>query len=123
MNETTFTCVICGHDSWTSSVQGSCLVLQCNNCGAKVVGTHVEPIREDMTRYHISLAEGNEATPAALRTVSRLAGTNYLGAKRLLQRPEGDLARGLAPEVRDVARRLADAGVSYVIDPPFPWEV
>lgn len=116
------TCPKCG-GQLTSKISGSSQTVICTQCGWSVATTYIEPIRADQTVYSLVLDMGNTIDKVTLSAVSRVAGCNYLRAKKMVEASPVIVAKGPALEIQHRARILADAGVSYSISPDFPYDI
>ncbi len=113
-------CPDCGSEL-EDFVEGSSMGQRCPSCGWSLVTTFTPPILEDESVYTISLLPGNEASAGALRAVSRMAGCNYVAAKRVLLEGPWELFAGRASEVLEKWVELEHAGVAVEITPEFPY--
>ena len=102
-------------------IEGSSMGLRCPKCGWSLVTTYIPPILEDENEYTISLLEGNNPSPDVLRAVSRLAGCNYIAAKRMILEAPMALFTGLASDVLAQKTALEDSGVQVGVTPTFPY--
>lgn len=114
-------CSHCGIGTLHESVEGSTLTITCDHCGYSIARTKMNPIYEDRTAYSLYLAKGNTTSKDSLRAVSRVAGCNYLAAKKLFATDNPLIFAGKAPEVLEKIRLLHDAGVRTRVEPEFPY--
>lgn len=114
-------CETCGAEM-RKTVEGSTLTWVCPSCGDAVARTYIEPIREDATVYSLSIEGARLASKDSIRAVAKIAGCNYLAAKRLVE-DGGSLLDGNAIDTREAARRLEAVGLPYAIAPDFPYAI
>jgi large subunit ribosomal protein L7/L12 len=93
----------------------------CKNCGWGLATSFYEPYETDRTRYSIVM-QGNEATPAAVKIISDIAGVNFLQANELLRTPEAVVFEGCATEILEKKKILTENNISFKITPDFPYE-
>ena len=94
--------------------------MTCPKCGWGWVTSYFEPYETDMTQYSIVI-QGNEATRAAIKVVSDIAGVNFLQANKLLKQPEAVVFEGRAAEVLEKKKVLIENKISFKITPDFPY--
>lgn len=104
-----------------SKVEGSSLVIECQECGWSIATSHIDPIYEDETIYSISTGPNSTTSKEALKAVSRIVGGNFISAKRLLETPGSPLIEGKAPVIKECLEALACAGVDFDVKPAFPF--
>lgn len=105
----------------SSRIDGSCLTVACPSCGWSVATTYIEPIYMDRAEYAISILSGNPVTKPVLSAIGKVAGVNFLSAKPIAEQGSEYVFKALAPEIREKKKLLDDAGVSYRIEPEFPY--
>jgi Na+-translocating ferredoxin:NAD+ oxidoreductase RNF subunit RnfB len=113
-------CKKCGNEM-ASHISGRNYIIECPGCGWNCVTTYTEPIYEDQATYAISILPGGPTTKPALSAISKLAETNFLGAKSIAEQGGEGIFEALAPVLREKKALLDDAGVPYRIDPEFPY--
>ena len=69
----------------------------------------------------MSLSEGNIATRAAIKAVSKITSKNFIQAKRIIENSPVDIYTGNAVEVKDVLLLLESLSLAYGITPEFPY--
>lgn len=103
-------------------IKGSTQGTFCVNCDWSVVTTYFPPIREDSTRYQVTVTSGEFRNPLHLGIVARLRDANWLAARALLKDPKGFVIfAGSAYETAEIRNELSAAGLGFTIEPPFPW--
>lgn len=95
--------------------------MTCPNCGWGWATTYIDPLQEDDTVYAVSLAEGNNATRDAIKTVAEISSKNFVQAKRMIENSPIVLYVGKAIQVRDVLTLLESHSLSYNVTPEFPY--
>ena len=94
--------------------------MTCPNCGWGWATTYIEPIRADSMNYHIVLLSANTALPN-IKLISKIAGCNYLDAKKLIETTPREIFCGNAVEVKAFKEMLETANIEISIDPEFPY--
>ena len=116
-------CPKCDTGNLVTSIDGSSMTSTCDTCGWSVATSFIDPIFLDENTYEIILESNNRANKETLAAVSKAAGCNYIEAKKIVDNPDGAIARGDAVEMRAIARTLVQGGVSFRIVPDFPHEL
>lgn len=113
-------CPECGGKA-VSRVEGSSLVIECQECDWSIATSYIDPIYEDESIYAVFLREGNAVTKELLKIVSIATGGNFIAAKKAIGNPDGPISQGKAPEVKEVIASLSDAGALFEVVPPYPY--
>lgn len=113
-------CEKCGAEM-VSKIEGRNYVIECPNCKWGVVTTYTEPVYLDQTIYSISISSGNAVTKDTLSAIGKVGGFNYLQAKDVAENGRSALFTAKAPEVLEKGQILDRAGVTYTIQPEFPY--
>ncbi len=102
--------------------EGSTQGLFCTNCEWSVVTTVLPEILRDTSAYAIKVTQGDFRNERHLKAIAEVAGVNMLASRKLLQQPEGFVvASGSAREIAAARDVLVSAGLTFAIEPPFPW--
>ena len=99
------------------------MVTTCDSCGWSVATSYIEPIFLDENIYELFLKDNAGADKKALAAVSKVAGCNYIEAKKLLDNSDMKIVKGNATEIRAAATELKNANVLFEIVPEFPHEL
>lgn len=95
----------------------------CPHCGWGWATSYIEPIMADPAVYTVILRDGTPASEDAVKTVSRIAGVNFLQAKRMIENAPVTVFAGKGAAVRCALGELRAAAIRYRVDPPFPYEI
>ncbi len=95
--------------------------MTCPNCGWGWATTYIDPEQEDDTVYIVSLSEGNVASGAAIKAVSKITNKNFVQAKRIIENSPVDIYAGNAVKVKDVLLMLEPLSLAYDVTPEFPY--
>ena len=101
-------------------IDGSTLILSCENCDWSVATTYVSPIDADETLYSISLLSDNDITVEKLKVISHIIGGNFLKAKAILNNSGAILTEIDARTAMEAKEKLDAAQLKYKITPDFP---
>lgn len=114
-------CPNCG-GPLTFRIEGRIQGLFCPSCNEwAVVATYFPEIQRDGQLYQLSLAGGNPDDMAQVRAISAVTALNFLQSKQLLANGKGEIARDLAPKIKEIAERLSEVSVPIAISPEFPY--
>lgn len=91
----------------------------CPNCGWGMVTSYIDPIYEDTTEYSIYIKEGIEVDADNIKIIAKIAGVNYLAARKLLLKNNVCILKANAPEVKEVIALLEDAKIDFEVKPEF----
>ena len=114
-----YSCPECGAEIITERC-GAGVTYTCPKCGWSVASTEFYPIDLDDTQYVIRLAEGTPASKEILSLVSHMTGKNFIESKKIIENCDIIFA-GRAREIVKQKEHLAEQGVSFVIEPDFPY--
>ena len=95
----------------------------CERCGEIAIADCWEPIDEDQTEYSLAILAENGTAPDVLRAVAKMAGINFLQAKAALGQGNVTVYSGKAKSIADRAATLQDEGISFSIEPDFPYSI
>lgn len=104
-----------------SEVVGSSIVTSCSECGWSVARSHMDSMREDDTVYSLYLESGNPDNKAVLSCLSKIMGCNFLQVRKALDRGRALIFAGEAAKVREKRDLLLNEGISFSIEPDFPY--
>lgn len=113
-------CPKCGKEL-RSRIEGSTQIIECSSCDYSVVTSYIDPIHEDNQEYRIIIDGCESRNKKTYIALSRIAGTNVLGVKRLLDNTPTELLVGKAAEIKDVLDSLNENNVNYHIVPEFKY--
>lgn len=94
---------------------------RCPKCGWSVVTTETDAIDRDASTYQVRVRHSDFHNETQVKTVARLAGINFLQARRLLQEEDPIVFQGGAREVLRVKAELDQAHLLHSITPSFNW--
>jgi hypothetical protein len=101
---------------------GSAQGLFCTQCDWSVVTTYIPAIEQDTAEYEVRLTNGDYKSEQHIKAVATVAGLNFLEARKLLkEQRDSVIFKGSAPKVMEIQNVLKPAGLSYRINPPYPW--
>lgn len=113
-----------------SGVKSICI--ECPQCGWGWATTTYDPTDEDCTPYEIWVLPGNPQSLDAIRLIACIANINFIQAKKSLAcekafmvfkvHPEAVAETNMVQRIKDVARRLDNAGFRFFISPDFPYD-
>lgn len=113
-------CEKCGTEMQPHHKGSTCGML-CPNCGWGWVTTCSSPIDADETIYTISFCKPEKTTAAMVKLYAKLAGTNFIQAKKALE--EGNAVfSALAADIQKLIPEIHDAGVQFNITPDYPYD-
>lgn len=92
----------------------------CPNCGWGWATTYIDPLQDDDTLYTVSLSEGNQASKAVIKAVSRISNKNFIQAKKMIENAPADVFVGRAVQVKNVLILLESMSLAYHVIPAFP---
>ena len=101
--------------------EGASQGMFCTLCSWALLTTRLPDFLNDATSYRVTVMAGDVDNNAHLLAVASLAGVAMPDARKLLQTPAGLVFTGLAYEVAPMRETLAEAGLDFRIEPPFPW--
>ena len=102
--------------------EGSTQGLFCTRCDWSLVTTYLPEIVSDETLYELSVTSGDYNSEQHIKTVAQLKDINFLAARKLLQTQLSFVVlTGKASQLMSIKEALQLAGLSYEIQPPFPW--
>lgn len=116
-------CPKCTNGKLVASIDGSSMITTCDSCGWSVATSYIEPIFLDENIYGLFLEDSAGIDGKALAAVSKVAGCNYIEAKKLLDNSGKRIIEGNAVEIRAAAAELKRANVPFEIIPEFPHEI
>lgn len=94
--------------------------MECPNCGWNWVTTFNEPIDEDETKYSLKVDKIDNPTMDAIKTISKLLNSNFIETKKLIENNEVEF-KGKARKIKEYKDSLDEKGLSYKINPEFPY--
>lgn len=112
-------CEQCGSEMNYSVKDHTCCWI-CPGCGWGLAATYNSPIELDFTEYTISISQASAPNIHMIKCVSKLLSYNYVQAKDALEHGTGIL-KGTAKHIKRAAEQLSDAGITYSIQPDFPY--
>lgn len=101
--------------------QGASQGMFCTLCSWALLTTCLPDFLNDATSYRVTVILGDIDNNAHLQAVASLAGVSVPEARKRLQAPQGLVFTGLAYEIAPMRETLAEAGLEFRTDPPFPW--
>ncbi|MBP6706145.1 MAG: hypothetical protein KA134_02535 [Achromobacter sp.] len=101
--------------------EGASQGMFCTQCSWAVVTTCLPDFLRDATSYQVTVISGDVDNAEHVTAVASLAGVGAPDARKLLQTPAGLVFTGFAYEVAPMKEALAEAGLDFRIEPPFPW--
>ena len=102
--------------------EGATCGMLCPACGWGWVTTYSLPIDADNTMYTISFSKAEKVTPAMIKLYAKLAGINFLQAKRVLEEGSGKYV-ALEADIQNHISEIHAAGMQFVITPDYPYEL
>lgn len=94
--------------------------MECPNCGWGWVSTYIEPINLDDSVYHVILIAGDSSL-TSIKTVSEVAGCNYIEAKKMIEGAPVEIFRGKALYVKAIKEKIEATSLVFKIEPEFPY--
>ena len=91
-----------------NSVQG----WSCPVCGWEILTTHIAKIYQDMTEYSIF---------TKIKTISRIAGVNYIIAKQMLEKEDVCIMKAKAIDIKAAVCKLKDTDIPFEVIPKFNY--
>ncbi|MBR8657006.1 hypothetical protein KDH83_27185 [Achromobacter sp. Marseille-Q0513] len=101
--------------------QGASQGMFCTLCSWALLTTRLPDFLNDATSYRVTVISGDVDNSAHVQAVASLTGLALPEARALLRAPAGLVFTGLAYEVAPMRETLAEAGLDFRIEPPFPW--
>lgn len=95
----------------------------CDNCGWNVVTTYFSPIEKDSNVYKVFIKEGITVNINQIKVISKLAGINFLSAKKLLGSGTLFIFEGRARDIFEKLILLSENDISYITEPPYPYKI
>lgn len=95
--------------------------MTCPNCGWGWATTYIDPVFEDPSIYEITIDAGNFASTTNIKAVSKIAGVNYIEAKRMIENAPSIILSGMAIKIKDAIKILSCASMDFTITPDFPY--
>ena len=117
-------CPICDHRLQSYLPEVFALGGHCPSCGWGVVATYMPPIWSDPTPYKIVLTGADFNDKDHIRGIAKVAGVNFLQARRIiqsLQKTEPVIFEEQARIVSDMRQRLDQLSIHYRIEPEYPY--
>lgn len=113
-------CEKCKTDmNWFSedSVQG----WVCSNCGWNLITTNIDEIYEDITEYSVYIKNMNGVNNEKIKSIARIAGVNFIIARKMLMESHACISKGKAPKIKDVIRELEKLNIQFEVIPKFRY--
>lgn len=100
-----------------NSVQG----WSCPVCGWGIVTTCIDKIYQDMTEYSINIKSVACINKDKIKTISQIAGVNYVAARQMLKKEGTCILKAKAIDIKKAICELENANVPYEITPEFNY--
>ena len=113
-------CELCGGELEFRQ-QGSVQGYFCKECDWSVVTTATPRMLTDKTLYKVLVTNGDHHDKRQIIAVAKVAGVNFLTARKLLQQKEVVVLSGEAVKVFKVVKILSSAGLVCNTIPSFPY--
>ncbi len=86
--------------------------LFCTNCDWCIVTTYIPEIVEDVTKYRVFLLNANSKNINQIKVLSKIANTNYLKAKKMIEYENTLIFEGRASEVFEALKDLDNHSIT-----------
>lgn len=100
-----------------NSIQG----WNCPICGYNLITTYIDEIYEDTEEYSIFLKKPSQIDVVKIKTISIVAGVNYIEARTMLSKSNICVFKGKAPQVKATCEKLKKAEILFDIIPKFKY--
>lgn len=105
--------------NWFSenSVQG----WVCLNCGWNLMTTNIDEIYEDITEYSLYIKNVNKVNNEKIKSIARIAGVNFIIARKMLTESHVCILKDKAPKVKDAIEELEKLKIQFEVIPKFKY--
>lgn len=93
----------------------------CPACGWGVRTTYIDEIYQDITEYSIFIQKVTNITQKKIKVISKIAGVNYLGAKRILENDDICILKAKAIDIKTAICELESANIPFEVRPEFKY--
>ena len=93
----------------------------CSKCGWNFITTNIDDIYEDTKEYSIYIKNNCEVDIKKIKLISKLAGVNYIKAKKLLVEEKVCIFKSRAIDVKNVLKMLDELNIKYEVVPKFKY--
>ena len=100
-----------------NSVQG----WSCPVCGWEILTTHIAKIYQDITEYSIFTKKVTHIDKEKIKTISRIAGVNYIIAKQMLEKEDVCIMKAKAIDIKAAVCKLKDTDIPFEVIPKFNY--
>lgn len=105
-------------------VDGSAQGWYCPSCDTwAMVTTRLSAIATDPTVYHLFVIHGDPDNSAHMKTVLAVSARNLISSEKILATGDTEVVSGRAPEMAKAAEQLLASGISFRIEPEFPYAI
>lgn len=119
MEENKYLCPECGAQMY-ETYDKPALNLTCPKCGCKIATTRWEKIDLDGTDYEISIIQESNPSIDHIKIVSKILAKNFIQTKEALI-SGCVIFKGKAIDVKKYKALLDKNGITYKINPDFPY--
>lgn len=105
--------------NWFS--EGSIQGWVCSNCGWNLMTTNIDEIYEDTIEYSIYIKNMNEINKEKIKSIARIAGVNYIIARKILMESRVCIFKDKAPKVKVVIEELDKLKIQFEVIPKFKY--